>query len=168
MPTKNKQPRKQNKQHTKRFHKSEAAFINALFQLLRKYRGKLTVTIVARKLHMSRQAFYLHHHDINTAITESEELLLTEFREFLTARCPENDKQTNNRRLITACFVFMSQRKVVFQEIGENMIHQHIIYRMLEILYSSLFTLCQKTVVFVGTSYIASWYKRKKAKNSHF
>ncbi len=109
------------KQHTRRFRKSETAFINTLFRVLRRYRGKLTVTIVARELHMSRQAFYLHHHDINTAITESEELLLAEFREFLAARCPKDGGQRNNRQLIAACFLFMSQRRVVFQEICMSM-----------------------------------------------
>ena len=138
MPTQN----KHYKQHTRRFRKSETAFINTLFRLLRRYRGKLTVATVARELHMSRQAFYLHHHDINTAITESEELLLTEFSEFLAARCPKNSGQRNNRQLITACFLFMSQRRIVFQEIGENMIHQHILYRMLEIVYPKLVIVC--------------------------
>ena len=137
MPTQN----KYHKHHTRRFRKSETAFINTLFRLLRRYRGKLTVTIVAHELHMSRQAFYLHHHDINTAITESEELLLTEFSEFLAVRYPA-DGRNNNRRLITACFLFMSQRRVVFQEIGENMIHQHILYQMLEIVYPRLVIVC--------------------------
>jgi len=132
----------QNKHHTRRFRKSETAFINTLFRLLRRYRGKLTVTIVARELHMSRQAFYSHHHDINAAITESEELLLTEFSEFLAARCPKEGGQKNNRQLIAACFLFMSQRRVVFREIGENMIHQHILYQMLEIIYPRLVIVC--------------------------
>ena len=139
MPTQNKH---QHKQHTRRFHKSETAFTNTLFRLLRRYRGKLTVATVARELHMSRQAFYLHHHDINAAITESEELLLAEFSEFLAMRCPEEGRQRENRQLIATCFLFMSQHRVIFQEIGENMIHQHILYRMLEIIYPRLTIVC--------------------------
>ncbi len=128
----------QQKPRTRRFRKNEAAITNVLFRLLRKHRGRLSVTTLARELHMSRRAFYLHHHDINSAISESEEALLHEFGEYLTEFCPEDSGNTSNRRLITACFIFMSQRQTVFREIGENMLHQHILYRMLEILYPRL------------------------------
>ena len=126
------------KQHTKRFHRNEAAFSLALFKLLKQYRARVTVTALADEAHLSRQAFYQHHHDINAAITEIEENLLQKFIAFLDARYPKNGKPTSNRQSLEACFIFIAHNKPEFREIGNDEQLRHIIYQMLEIIYPQL------------------------------
>ena len=124
--------------HTKRFRRSEAAFSSALFRLMRKSRGRITVTALADGARLSRQAFYLHHHDVNAAVVEAEEDMLQEFGAFLTRRYPDDGNHNNNRRLITACFIFMSRHKDIFCEIAQDMAYERLVYRMLETLYPRL------------------------------
>lgn len=125
------------KNHNKGYWRSETKMLQAIFKALKRHRGKLSVAMISKELNLSRQAFYTHHHDINEAITAGEEALLGEFSDYLNEKCPpqQGGGHTSNRRLYTACFIFVSQRKSIFQQIASDIGQQHIFYRMAAIMY---------------------------------
>lgn len=126
-----------NKNHNKGYWKSETKMLQVIFKALKHHRGRLSVATISKELGLSRQAFYTHHHNINEAITEGEDALMEEFAEYINEKCPpqKGDGHTSNRRLYTACFIFISQRKSIFRQIAADPGQQQLFFRMALVMY---------------------------------
>lgn len=123
--------------HNQQFLKNETSIFITILKRHKRQRGRITVQQIAKDTGLARQTFYEHHHNINQAIRVGETSLIKDFKEYLS----ENMLVANadsNRRLITVCFLFISQHKEVFCHICADSANQGIIYQILSVLYPKL------------------------------
>lgn len=67
------------KRKNRTYERNGHTILKAIFSLRRKYRGRFTAYQVAKAAGLSRKTVYQHYPDFDSAICESEKMLLNEF-----------------------------------------------------------------------------------------
>lgn len=127
------------KRKNRTYERNGHAILKALFLLNRKYRGRFTAYQVAKAAGLSRKTVYQHYPNFDSAICESEKMLLDEFMRSLDDELQKlRVVRDHNTRLFYAMLVFMDRNHEVFCTICSDDNNQGLLYQMMEFLYEML------------------------------
>lgn len=124
--------------HNKLFRKNGTTLFIAVFKRIKRQRGRVTVQQIAKDSGLSRQTFYSHYCNIDGAITDGEKELLERFKRYIDEKANRFPGQDHNRRMITACFIFMSQNREVFYNLCTSNEGHDVLDQMLRAIYPQL------------------------------
>ena len=125
---------------TRRFLKNDTTIFVGILKRIKSHRGHVTVQQVAKDIGVSRQTIYNHHTGITRAIIDSENELLKAFSSGLDEQIKKLSVAVEdvNEQVFYAALIFMAHRKEIFRLICEDLNHQELLYRMVEVLYPRL------------------------------